>query len=198
MQIMLPKTLQNIIDAQDFRELDILISILQWTHGNIQCAVVLSDEDDTDNRVDVKLSISNCLDFFFDQTNCYSSFSKLSYDDPLLWRFNDWQTGLYFNGTTNDRDKLSYELWKTHDSLLRDFLPFDRSIPKTLQQEFGLLTKGPKKLLDGYSKCLHAAGIKASVAGGYLPPESTLEPVILFLGNSYFIAPEKDIVAEIV
>jgi hypothetical protein len=195
---MLPYSLQQIIDLHNFYELDISISQLQWTQGAIECALVFSDEADSDHRIDVKLSIANCFDFSFDSTNSYSSFFKMNYDDPLVWRFNDWQTDLYFNGTANDTDKLVYELWKTHDSLLRDFLPFDRNIPQSLQRKFGLLTKGPRKLLNEFARCLHAAGIKASTAGGYLPQENSSMPVVLFLGNSYFIAPEKDIVAEVV
>ena len=134
----------------------------------------------------------------------FAPFIEFKEEHPLLWEFTDIQCQLYFNGQCNDFQKLFYDLYQTHKQLFGQYLCFsipfaeETSYLKPFQYTNGLLTKGPKKLMEKYGECLKKNGLTCNFIGErqpmywdgnqYIPETKDLK--IMFIGNTYIIAEE--------
>ncbi|AEW02218.1 hypothetical protein A4D02_34645 [Niastella koreensis] len=90
-------------------------------------------------------------------------------DHPLLWQFADVQSELYFNGSSNDINRVVSELNQIDFKLFGKYRKSSQQLYTLLQTTNGLLCKGPEKLLTKYEKCLNKYGIETSIVGGYIP-----------------------------
>ncbi|QJB37201.1 hypothetical protein HF324_04765 [Chitinophaga oryzae] len=127
-------------------------------------------------------------------------------DHPLLWKYNDLNSSLYFNGVAKDPYRLFGKLHRAHRGIYGDLLP-----PETywntvfLERDgflppFGLFASGPQKLMDAYARCFEEESVRCSQTAASMPVfwngtahmEGFQALKILFLDNSFIIA--KDFV----
>jgi hypothetical protein len=123
-------------------------------------------------------------------------------DHPLLGEFTDTQCQLYFTGHCKDPAKLFYELYVTHKEMFGRHHSFSLSFGeetnyfKPFQYTNGLLTEGPKKLMEKYADCLKQNGLDFTIIGErpakYWDGEQNIlenqDLKILFIGDTYIIA----------
>ena len=95
-------------------------------------------------------------------------------DHPLLWKYTDLQCELYFSGICADPGKVFLDMYQTHYSLFRKYIPFEtylnsNSFNSLFKMAGGLLARGPKTLLLKYAESLNAQGLDFSIIGERLP-----------------------------
>lgn len=90
-------------------------------------------------------------------------------DHPYLWQYSDFQTELYFKGSSNDIYKVISELNQIDFNLFGKYQNSTEQLYALLRTSNGSLGKGPQKLLTKYEKCLNKYGIETSIVGGYIP-----------------------------
>lgn len=133
-----------------------------------------------------------------------NSFSEilLFKEHPLLWMYNDLQVSLYFEGAIKDPYKFNWTLNQVHQSILNDFIPVNTFVNTELninninEPQYGLLARGPKKLMLAYSECLKQEQLNYSFVGEVEPKlwngerfaHGFQNPKVLVLENSYVIA----------
>lgn len=130
-----------------------------------------------------------------------SDYLLIKDDHPLLWEFTDLQCQLYFTGNCKDHSRLFYDLYTTHKKLFGKHQCFeisfeDSSFFKPFQYTNGLLTQGPKKLMEKYSNCLTQNGLDFNLIDEkppkywngeqFMEQERSLK--VLILGDTYVIA----------
>jgi hypothetical protein len=127
---------------------------------------------------------------------------QLLNNHPLLWEFTDTQCDLYFTGQCQSPEKLFYSLYKVHKELFGNYRSFDISFGESSFQPFqftnGLLTSGPKMLMEKYGACLKENGMDFNITNER-PPQywngfeysSEIKDLKVFLiGETYVIAEE--------
>jgi hypothetical protein len=127
---------------------------------------------------------------------------EIKEDHPLLWEFVDMQCQLYYSGQCRDVPKLFYDLYCTHKKLYGDYRCFhisfgeDTTYFKPFQFTNGLLTEGPKKLMEQYANCLKQNDLGFTMIGErpamyWNGTEFVIESdklKVLFFGKGYVIA----------
>lgn len=88
-------------------------------------------------------------------------------DHPLLWKYNDVQSGLYFYGTCSDPYNLLLELYQVNEKLYEGYHNFTdiKRLDRLLLQPGGLIANGPKQLLEQYAALLEKYDLKPSIIG---------------------------------
>lgn len=100
---------------------------------------------------------------------------------PLLWPHVDPRGSLFFSKTAVDPRALIGRLWVRHQRETDGWLPFERFLNHEVELEalleggFGLLAKGPDRLLRAYADELDANGVTSSVAA--LHPPKSIRPL---------------------
>ena len=98
------------------------------------------------------------------------------YDDHfLLFEFHDVHTELYIKNGSKNVEALFGDLYLNHQKYFGNFLPLGHtlggsySIISSHGDQFGLFSRGPKKILDVYFDCLKRAGTEPYFIAQYGP-----------------------------
>jgi hypothetical protein len=134
---------------------------------------------------------------------------QLVRDHPSLWPFSRYASA-YFVGTPPDSEAAVGALYEAHREAVGSWIPFGNYLNDTpgpsgekilqpselLAGGYGLLAKGPAKLLEVYKDALSRLGVEVSISGfyapwiNYTPSEATYptdDPWALLLDSSYVI-----------
>lgn len=208
---MLPKEIAEILENHDPKELHIVFNKIEYEASNptfdIQIsAISYNDEDNlVRNWVIETLQYRTCnlsLDF--------ATTIEIYDSHPLLWQFSDIQSSMYFSGSCSNPDKLLLELYRTHKSLVGNFLQFEEVMHRTgefevaMKSTSGLFAMGPKRLLEAYAACLENYNLKYTIIGDRVPTfwngeqhvQENGAAKILFIDNSYIIADSFKFIAR--
>lgn len=136
----------------------------------------------------------------------YTSNIKIETEHPLLWEFTGIQCSLYYTGWCNDAPKLFFDLYMAHKQIFGNTQCFnvhfniEKTYPRLSAYSNGLLTSGPKRLMEVYAQCLRNNGLDYTLIGErpakywdgeqYIVEEEGLK--VLFIGDTFVIA--KDFV----
>ena len=134
-------------------------------------------------------------DFTFDWTTSL----KISTSEALLWEFIDPKCELYVSGKMSNPEKLFFELNKVHKKLFGNMEVFEMPsfesgflfVDKGISS--GLLTAGPRRLLEQYAICVDRAGLSVNIIEIPQPfgddrPSISEGLKALILGKSFVIA----------
>jgi hypothetical protein len=189
---MLPVDLQKILDSNNYYEYEIDILKLDISSDPLKLEFLLSDTEGSNDKTVISLTAFGCTDFYIDKEGS-SSYMHLEHDHPVLWKFNDIQCDLYLSGgQPKEIEKVVFDLLQIHHSLFEQYVPFDLQLLNILNNGYGLLKKGPKKLLAEFSDSLNKNGIKTSIVSEVIPSREKQDLKILFLGLTYVIAKKFD------
>ena len=201
---MIPNKLKKVIN-NDPEDIEIFIKKVNFENQELKVNIIVSgydyekQNDFTEEwEIETKNYRTSKISFNF------SSNIEILTEHSLLWEFVDKHSELYFNGTTNQYEKLFTDLYKVHYSSFQEYASFQDTINKLqefgelIQSGNGLLAKGPNKLLENYGKILTKHNIKYSIIGNNTPifwngNEAVGEDglaKLLFIDDSYIIADE--------
>ena len=168
---MIPPALSQFIEAYDYEDLDLCINHANFDVTGFWVDLALrtvnqaeGDDRSATWRVEAKGHRENRITFDYGEN------IRIEHDHPLLWKYNDLQCDLYFDGTCRDPTRLFYQLYQLHYSLYGTVIPIERFLnmndfERFFQMNGGLVARGPKKLLTRYAQCLEAAGVGWSIPG---------------------------------
>lgn len=200
---MLPGELQNIFDEFDEDDFSLHITSAGDATDKFLIEFILTVQDINERggisqrwRIEAKEPLKNHISFDF------APFIKVMSDHPMLWEYTDIQCQLYFSGKCEDHPRLFYDLYTAHRKIFGRYECFNIDLWEETQyfRRFrysnGLLTQGPKKLMDVYAHCLEQNGLGFTIIGerpteywqgkGTASEDAGLK--ILLLGESYVIA----------
>jgi hypothetical protein len=89
-------------------------------------------------------------------------------DHPAIRQYTDPQVMLHFNGKSKSAFQVIAELWSAHRNLADDWIPFvtylngSDKLFELLDSGYGLLSSGPKFLIDEYESVLNKNSIGTS------------------------------------
>lgn len=184
----------------DPEEIDIKISSVSIHTEQPALDLIISLEEEEIRSEKVLLGLINCKEVKL--RDAVFSDIQLMHKHPLLWKYNDFQSSLFFNGAAEDQYRLFWSLYRAHRNKYEDLLPFDTYLNTAfLERDYflpssGIFAKGPRKLMNIYAECLEKEGIQCSQTN-IAPPmlwdgskytEGFQHPKILFLNNSFIIA----------
>jgi hypothetical protein len=121
-------------------------------------------------------------------------------DHQLLLPFNALQSELYFNGEIRNEDEVFSELLTSHFLILEDHYGFHEFVtlkrPLNKELPFGLLGKGPDRLMKAYSEVLERHSVQTSIINARYPSfwngetwvEKERDIGLLFMADSFVIA----------
>jgi hypothetical protein len=185
---MVPEGLQKILDAIDYIEYDVDIVKLDISKDPLVTEFKIYDTEGSNEMTTVAMMAFDHRDFYIDK-EMKSSYIHLESDHPLLWQYKDVQCELYISGgRPKEIEKIIFDLLRIHDSLFREYVPFDLDVLRVLNNGHGFLKKGSRKLLMKYVDSLTRYGVTTSVIGGIEPLPHMQDLKILFIGHSYFVA----------
>ncbi|MGN7825072.1 hypothetical protein ACTJJB_33420 [Chitinophaga sp. 22536] len=184
----------------DPEEIDIRVATLN-VHGEqpfLNLNVTFDDEDVKPERILLDLIQFREIKL---QDTIFSDIALLD-EHPLLWKYNDFQSSLFFNKAKRDQYRLFWELYRAHRDVYEELLPLDTYLnialldAKDFLPPFGLFANGPQKLMNIYAECLEREGISCSqtnISPPMLWDGSTYtrgfqRPKVLFLNKSFIIA----------
>ena len=129
---------------------------------------------------------------------------KIADEHPLLWKYNNIQTDLYFSRATGRPYELLNSILETHLKVTRGWYDLQESINSSsyislielCKSSNALFAKGPKRILEAYARVLDEHLMKPNLFGERNPKRWTGEqwidetaPLsILLIGKSYVIA----------
>lgn len=119
---------------------------------------------------------------------------RLFTNHPLLLKFNDDHSELYYHGKALHPEKLLFDVFRMFSENEWKDLEFGLGINtpdgflKLCNGETGLFARGPKSMLEKYASVLHENGIRTSMLDNM--EEDRQELMLLMLGESHFIAEE--------
>ena len=199
----LPINLTDILEKYDPEDFDIVITNVDYktSEPKLDFQISVQGYNEEDNFVrswTIETKHHRQSKIFLDS----ASSLEISKDHPILWKFSDMQSEIYFNGHCSDVDKLFISLYKIHRALFEDLIPFSDSIRSVddlswlMKTTSGLLAQGPRKLMTEYSGLLAQFNLQYSVIGDRIPTywdgEKHVNEVgnakVLFIDNSYIIA----------
>ncbi|MBC9929136.1 hypothetical protein [Chitinophaga qingshengii] len=199
--MLLEDFIQYIQKNFDPEEVDIKVSSLNVHVSQPFLALNISlDEGEQIRSERVIFDLTQCKEIKLSDT----SFSDIDLvkEHPLLWKYNDLQSSLYFKDVKGDSSTLFWKLYRVHRELYGDLLPLDAYLNTAFLDRsdflppFGLFGRGPQKLMNIYARCLEQEGISCSQANisdpvlwdGIKYTDGFQHPKILFLNNSFIIA----------
>ncbi len=129
-------------------------------------------------------------------------------EHPLLWKHNNAQCELYFSKPTSEPYELLNDILETHKRTSKGWYELEEfinsssyiSLIELCKSSNALFAKGPKNLLQEYSKCLEKFGMQTNMFGERNPKRWTGKHwvdedqllSILIIGKSYIIAERFD------
>lgn len=190
---MLPKEIQHLLDNYD--EEDINLSIIKADYSGENPLIVFTvHESDTLPQIWTLEIIGHRASELSFTYYVADTTILLTDDHPLLWQYSDFQSELYFNGTSTDIHKIVSELNQIDFELFGRYQNSSEQLYTLLRASNGSLGQGSKNLLTKYAECLNRHGIKTSMVGGYSPTywdeKNTMngETLKIFLfGGSYIV-----------
>lgn len=206
---MLPKRLTDILKEHDPEDISISITKLDFETNKLNFILRVAgfgynDEDNYDCRWTVNVVQYRTSKISLD----FASSISISDTHPLLWKFSDKQSELYFNGDCNDADKLFLDLYRTHKVYFEGLTDFEDTInqpdnfEQLLKSKNGLLATGPNKLMNVYADVLAKHGLTYSITGDRVPTfwdgekhvVETGHAKVLFIDSSYIVGDDFEFV----
>jgi hypothetical protein len=91
--------------------------------------------------------------------------AALTRDHVILWPFKEQVSQLNFSGPSASHERLLWELYELHHVLTKGLIPFDRFLNphftrNRLSGGFGVLAKGPDRLLREYASVLKKSDLE--------------------------------------
>jgi hypothetical protein len=121
-------------------------------------------------------------------------------EHPLLWKFTDINSELYYSGQCPTPANLVADLYKLELELFENFQTFGHylnggDIFRLLSVPSGLFARGPQKLLAKYAKLLADYGINTSIISGNASNADTSRdeghPKVFLLTNHCYVIAEE-------
>ncbi|MBN9386312.1 MAG: hypothetical protein J0H74_36475 [Chitinophagaceae bacterium] len=197
---MIPFELLNILDQYHDDELNIGVKSVLFENTTVRLVINIRSLDAVLNEDWLIKAVGvreNRIGF------SYGGSIDIEEDHPLLWKYKDTLSGLYFTGVCQDPVGLFFDMYQIHYSLYRTYISFEdflniNKFNKLFELEFGLLAKGPIKLLDQYADCAKKYGLDVSIPDGrtptywngsaHVPEGSNLKILLIGDTNTYIIA----------
>ncbi|HEX4132879.1 MAG TPA: hypothetical protein VHZ24_22790 [Pirellulales bacterium] len=107
-------------------------------------------------------------------------------DHSLLWNHNDEHVSMFFSSKPNNPMEIVGRLYEAHTQLLNVWRPLSDYLhanTTSMQNGYGLLAKGPKKVIDEYARVVGSA-MRYTIIRDYVPAGDYR--VVLF-DNSYIV-----------
>lgn len=187
----LPKELTAILDNPEFDdEAGIVIESVKFIEDNLYLTFAIRFYEDTPQQL-WQLYIEDVKEEKI--INGWTQDISLYSEHPLLLKYNDTHTELYFNGTTNHSQELFVDIFQsilqlsdnTNDVFKYIYLP--DSVSQLSKQGYGLFARGPKTILNIYQQCLTRQGIKAYFIGDIERSKGDEQLMLFKLGESHVI-----------
>ncbi|HEX7414833.1 MAG TPA: hypothetical protein VF411_12390 [Bacteroidia bacterium] len=187
----LPKELKAQLDSLDYQEDGgILITWVNFLDNNLKVNFTLSF-----GGIDRPKQFWNIEVTEIEKEKIvieWANYPEIYSDHFLLYDFTDNYIELYFNGKTDNPEKLLIDLYKSHITNYNNDLEFGLGINapngmlKLCTNDSGLFARGPKRILREYEKCLISNGVKTNYINEIESDKKNLK--LLIFGDSYFIA----------
>ncbi|WP_153796054.1 hypothetical protein [Foetidibacter luteolus] len=190
---MLPAEIQYLLDNYDAEDINLSINKADYSGETPLIGLTVHETDAPPQTWTLEIIGHRASELSF--TFYITDTTILITDDhPLLWQYSDFQSELYFNGSSTDIYKIVSELNQIDFELFGKYQNPSEQLYVLLRTSNGSLGKGSKKLLTKYAECLNRNGIKTSMVGGYSPSyfdgKNTMqgETLKIFLfGGSYIV-----------
>lgn len=165
---MLPEEIQDLLENYDAEDLNLSIIKADYSGKNPLISLIACESDAPPKNWTLEIIGHRASELSF--TYIVTDTTILLTDDhPLLWQYSDFQSELYFNGSSTDIHKIISEINQLDFELFGKYQNSNEQLYTLLRTSNGSLGKGSKKLLTKYSECLNKYGIKTSIIGGYMP-----------------------------
>lgn len=125
-------------------------------------------------------------------------------EHPLLWRYNNVHSELYFSRPSNKPFELFNDIFESHERVTKSWYTLKEFINRSSQvsliqlckSQNALFAKGPQKILKEYAKVLELHNMRPNLLGEYPPKRwkqkywvDETEPLsVLVIGKSFVIA----------
>jgi hypothetical protein len=131
---------------------------------------------------------------------------ELFEEHPLLWKYNQRQTNLYFGKGTERPHELFVNIYNIHIQLTMNRIPFHKfvnggvSTIELCKSTSGLFAKGPIKIMEAYMAELERHHMNPTIVGGHNPKrwlngyqvDETEIVKVLVVGKSYVVGQTFD------
>lgn len=137
-----------------------------------------------------ELTIENCVDYKFSSRQSNKGITICQHH-PLLYKHNDGELQLYFNGKPKDVNRYIIDICKSHSEICGEWIGVNKYINtyqqpwNTITSKFGIYAIGPDTIIEKYNAVLDAHDMKPSILRCSPKPSSHMK--ILLSGDSYFI-----------
>jgi len=185
-----PPDLLAIFESLDYEESGgMVISSLDYTDTDLKVKFTLTKDDCQTSPQLWQLDVIDIKKERFVRN--WTTYPEIYTDHFLLYEFIDNYIELYFNGSTQNPEKLLADLYDSHISNYSNALAFGLGINapdgmlRLCTSESRLFTRGPKRILAKYAECLKINGIETNFIGEIESDQAGLK--LLIFGESYFI-----------
>jgi hypothetical protein len=203
----IPEAIKHLVDNYDPEDYFFKITEILRKESNAICKVeaiiTCDDEDLKDSHRYWTININGFKECKL--TLAGDSNVEILTDHPLLWKYNDVQASLYFNGTCSDPYKLVLDLYQLNEQLFdghHNFINI-KGYHHLLQQPGGFLASGPQKLLERYAQLLEIHALTTSIISKNIPTEwdgdkhvpVSRQTKMCWIGNDFIIGESIEFVA---
>lgn len=169
------------------------------THHRGQCHIsniksvefnLITSLTDEKSNTSWELTIENCVDYKFSSRQSNKGIAICQHH-PLLYKHNDGELQLYFNGKPNNDNSYTIDICKSHSEICGEWIGVNKYISayqqpwNTITSKFGIYATGPDTIIEKYKAVLDAHDMKPSILRSSPKPSSHMK--ILLSGDSYFI-----------
>jgi hypothetical protein len=145
---------------------DVVLDSIERTGADLAIAMTLVAEGETPSRW--RLAIQDVREHHLELGLCDSF--HVHDNHPVLWPHVGPQGSLFFSKPPRDARAMIGRLWVRHQRETEGWIRFERflnpesAIPALLEGGFGLLAKGPERLLRAYADELDSGSVPWSIA----------------------------------
>ncbi|HMH23751.1 MAG TPA: hypothetical protein VK563_18320 [Puia sp.] len=168
---MVPEELQKVFESYDYEDFSFCVTKVDFSSEPLSIYLSMDVEGFIEEKSIQQKWLLQAVGLRKNRISSdYASNIIIKEDHPLLWEFTDSQCELYFNGQCTKPEGLFVELYKIYFELFRSAEPFKRCLNSNdpfqlIQENNGLLARGPKKLMTKYASCLTKYGLDYSIIG---------------------------------
>ena len=186
----LPTDLTIILDSLEYQENGgLVITCLNFTNENLRVFFTLSYGD---NQLPQQFWTLDVFGIKKEKVSTgWTVYPEIYSDHFLLYDLTDDYVELYFNGNTENPEKLFCDLYKSHTVNYDNNLEFGYGINapngmlKLCTNDCGLFARGARRILAEYERCLKSHGIRTNYLNEVTSEDKDLK--LLIFGESYFI-----------
>lgn len=196
----IPEEFNDLMDNYDPDDYLFSITAVYSENGKTICNIKIHNlsVDESIDNIHPRWSI-NVAGYKECQLNFRSdSMIEILTEHPLLWKYNDVNSSLYFHGTCTDPYALLIELYHINEQLFEGHHNFTeiKKLHHLLQQPGGLLANGPGQLLEKYAQLLEKYALTPSIIGRHIPQhwngtkyeQPSRQTKMCWIGKNFIIA----------